>query len=105
MAVDVAGVGGDHSLIGGQQRRDDRQVGLGAADQKVNIRFGSGADRPDQVTGLLADGVHAVAAGLDQIGVRQSLKNLGMCAFAVIVAEAVHEKNLFSVIGLLPLVS
>ena len=31
VAVDVAGVGGDHRLIGGQQRRDDRQVGLGAA--------------------------------------------------------------------------
>ena len=95
VAVDVAGVGGDHRLIGGQQRRDDRQVGLGAADQEVNVCLGSGADRPDQVTGLLTDGVHAVAAGLDQIGVRQSLKNLGMRAFAVIVAEAVHEKTSF----------
>ena len=95
MAVDMAGVGGDHCLVGGQQRGDDRQVGLGAADQEVNVCLGSGADRPDQVTGLLTDGVHAVAAGLGEIGVHQRLQDPGMCALAVIVAEAVHEKTSF----------
>ena len=102
VAVDMAGVGGDHRLVGLEQGSDDRQVGLGAANQKVDVRFRRIAEGPDQVTGLLADGVQAVAAGLDKVGIRQRLKDLGMGAFTVVIAEAVHGKNLFSVIGLLP---
>ena len=105
MAVDMAGVGGDHCLVGGQQRGDDRHVRLGAAHQKMNGGVGGSAEGANQCPGFVADGINAVAAGLGEIGVHQRLQDPGMCALAVIVAEAVHEKNLFSVIGLLPLVS
>ena len=87
VAVDVAGMGGDHRFIGLKQGGDDRQVGLGTAYQKVNLRLRGGAESPNQVPGFLADGIQTVAAGLDQIGVRQCLKDGDMETLKTLVPE------------------
>ena len=96
MGVHMAGMDGDHRLIGGQERRDGHQVGLGAAHQEMDVGVRRVAELADQVRRLLAVVIHAIAAGLLQVGIRQGLEYLGMGTFAVIVAEAVHIKNLLS---------
>ena len=96
VGVHMAGMDGNHRLIGGQERGDGHQVGLGAAHQKMDVGVRRIAELADQVRRLLAVVIHAIAAGLFQVGIRQSLEYLGMCALAVIIAEAVHIKNLLS---------
>ena len=90
MGADVAGLGGDHRLIGLQKRVDGDEVHLRPAHQEVNRRIRRGAEAADGIRRGLAAGIHAVAHGLPEVGVRQGLEDLGMGALAVIVSETVH---------------
>ena len=89
--VDVAGVGGDDGLIGGQQRVQHHRVGLGAAHQEVDVGLWAGAEGADQLGGVLAEGVQTVAAGLGEVGPGQSLQHLGMASLRIVVVKINHH--------------
>ena len=95
MGVDMGGVRGDDRLIRLQERLNDNEVRLRAANQKMDVRVRRGTDLSDGLPGGLTAGVHAVADSLLQIRVHQCLEDLGMGTFTVIVAEAVHDYTCF----------
>ena len=96
VGIHVAGVGGDDRLVGSKERGNGHKVCLGAAHHEVDVCVRGAAQLTDEVGSLFTVVVKAVAAGLLQIGVHQGLHDLGVGAFAVIVAETVHWKNLLS---------
>ena len=73
----MAGVGSDDGFVGEQQSINDHQIGLGAADQKVNGSLRRGAQGANLRGGLRAEVIQPVAAGLESVGVRQGLEDLG----------------------------
>ena len=90
MDVDVAGMGGDHRLVGPQHGGDGHKIDLGTAHQEMNIRRRRGAQAPDGVRSGGAAGVQTVAHGLGEIGVGEGFQDSGVRPLAVIVAKAVH---------------
>ena len=85
--VDVAGVGGDDTLPGQEDRVDDSRVRLRAADQEVNVGVGGLAGLADQVAGALAVLVGAVAARLFHVGGDEGVEHPGVRAFLVVTGE------------------
>ena len=90
VGADVAGLGGDHRLIGLQECVDGHQIHLGPAHQKVDGRVRGRAEAADRVRRGPAVRVQAVAHSLDGVGIRQVLEDFEVGAFAVIVPKTVH---------------
>ena len=85
--VDVAGVGGDDALPGQEDRVDDGGVRLRAADQEVHVGVGGLAGLTNQVAGVLAVLVGAVAARLFHVGGDEGVEHPGVRAFLVVTGE------------------
>ena len=90
VAVYVAAGGGEHTLIGAQNRGDHRGVGEGAAHQEMHIGIRGLARGLDLLPGGGAVFILAVAHGLFHIGLHQALHNGGMCALQVVAVEIDH---------------
>ena len=80
MAVDMGGIRTDGGLMGPQRGGNHRQVGLGASHQEMDRQSIVLADGPYFRRGSGAVAIHAVTAGLLQIGLGQSLQDLRMAA-------------------------
>ncbi|KXT83465.1 hypothetical protein STRDD11_01492 [Streptococcus sp. DD11] len=78
MDTDMAALGGDDALVGAEQRCDDDLIGLGAPDQKPNLRLRTLAGFPDSSFGRGGELIAAVAAGLHHIGFCQFFHNARM---------------------------
>ena len=61
MDVDMAAFCGENPLIGGKQGVDDRGIGLGSADQKIDGSIRTGAGCADSVPGALRKFIRPVA--------------------------------------------
>ncbi|MPM80409.1 hypothetical protein SDC9_127456 [bioreactor metagenome] len=94
MNVDMAGFGRNHSLMGPQGGRNHREVGLGAANEEMDVHILSFAIFPDKPGGLFAVDVFPVARRLLEVGLYQLFQYLRMGALAVIAVESDHKSIL-----------
>ena len=76
--------------MGPQRSGNHRQVGLGAPHQEMDRQSIVLADSPYFRRGSGAVAIRAVTAGLLQIGLGQSLQDLRMAAFRIVVVEINH---------------
>ena len=94
VVVDVAHLGADDPLVGAQSGGDHRHVGLGAADQKVDVGPGGLAQIADQLGGTGAVPVRAVAGALLAVGLHQLFQYLGVGAGGIVTFKADHRDGL-----------
>ncbi len=97
MAVDVAGVGAERSLMGAQRRRNHDHVDLCSADDEMNGSIRARAFLPDQIGCASAIGIFPVAGCLLQIGTGEHFQNFRVSAFAVVAIESNHSSAPFPV--------
>ena len=86
----MAGGSGNHTLMGTQRGPDHREVGLGAAHQKVDVHIFPLTFLTDQCPSLLTVGIFTVAHGLLQIGFHHPFQDLRMGAFRVVAIKVKH---------------
>ena len=91
MDIYMSCVGAYYSLIGFQDRRYDRGVGLRASDKEMDIGICSSADFFDDIACRFAIMIFSIAYRLLEIGLNQALKNSGMRAFVVITLKLYHS--------------
>ena len=94
MHVDVAVVGAEHALPGPERGFDDDEVRLRAADQKLHVGPGRGAGGANEVTGLVAVMIFAVAGRLFEIALGEKFQNARMRAFFVVRFKTKHGCHL-----------
>ena len=90
--MDMAALGADRRLMGPQRRRQHRQIGLGAAHQKVDCRILPTAFAADVGGSILTVVVRAVAGCLLQIRFHHSAQDPLVAALAVITRKVYHNK-------------
>ena len=95
MAVDMAGDGGQHPFVPGEQRVDDDGVGLGAAHEEMHRRARAAAGRADLFPRRLAPGVGPVAGRLLQICLQKLGKQRRVRALQVIALKMQHKNPSF----------
>lgn len=94
VAVDVAGVGAQHPLVGPQSGGDDGGVGLGAPHQKLHRSLRGLAQVPDEPPGPVTVRVHPVAGGLLHVGASQGIQKGGVAPLGVVTFPSNHGKTL-----------
>ena len=89
----VARSGGDNTLVGAQQSRNNRSIGLRASHKEVNLPLitRKAARRENLRTRRSAILIRTVAYALLQIGTHQSLQNLGVRTLHIIAVEVLHR--------------
>ena len=88
--VDVSALGGDHTVVGAQQRIEHDLVGLCAADEEEDLRLRAADGSADLLFGLLAVTVRAVARELLKIDLIQALQDFWVSALGIIVDKGQH---------------
>ena len=94
--VDMAGICAKHALPRAKGGGNDDGISLGAADEKMHRGLGAMEQVADELCGVFAMGVKAIAGGLLHIGLNECVKDCGMAAFKVI---AVKTKHMLSFLG------
>ena len=92
--MDVAGICTDRGLMGPEGGIDDRQIGLGTAHQKMNIRIRRAAGLADQPGGVGAMAVGTVAGCLFHICSNELAENGLVAALAIVTGKINHWWNL-----------
>ena len=87
--VDMGGVGRHHALPGAQEGGDGSKVGLGAADEELDLGLGTLAEIPDEGLGPVTVSVVTIAHVSLQAGLGQSGEDLWVGAEGVVVAEEI----------------
>ena len=91
MRIDMAGNSAVNSLMRTQGGADNRQVGLGAANEKMYVSVRAGEGFSNQVTCFVAVGVKAVAVGLFHVGLHEFFKDCRMATFGVVTVETISH--------------
>ena len=81
----------DDPLIGPQSRRDHRHVGLGPADQDVDVHVFPAARLPDERSRLFRDRILAVARVLLHVGADHLFHDLRAASFIIVAIEHDHR--------------
>ena len=95
METDMPGGGGDHALGAVEHGLDHDPVGLGAAHQKVDLRFGTANGSPDLFFGGVGVVVGAIAGQGLHIGFDKALQQLGVGAHEVVAFKMKHNSSPF----------
>ena len=96
MNIHMAGMGGNYSFIGLQQRFNYQHIGLGTAYQKMNCGIRGIAEAADGIPRCFTARIQSIADSLFQVGLDQRLQYLGMGTFAVVITETIHTGILLS---------
>ena len=91
MGVDVAGNSAVNSLMRTQCGADNRQVGLGAANEKMHVSIRAGECLFNQFACFVAVGVKAVAVSLFHVGLHEFFEDCRMAAFGVVTVKAISH--------------
>ena len=89
--ADMAGFYGHGTLVVMQHGRNDRRIGLGAADQEVDLAVRAGACLQDLPLGAFCVRVAPVAVQLLEIGFREPLQDFRMGPFRIVASEKDHN--------------
>ena len=82
--------------MGTQEGGDDRHVGLGPADEEVDLQGVVAAGTADQLRRPRAVGIFPVAGGLLEVRLRQPLQDLRQATFQIIAVKSFHILRVFS---------
>ena len=94
MRINMAGNSAVNSLMRTQGSADNRQVGLGAANEKMYVSVRAGEGFSNQFACFVAVRVQAVAVGLFHISLHELFQDCGMAAFGVITVKTIsHFKS------------
>ena len=88
--VDVGALRAEHALVRAEQGGDDRDIGLRAAHQEMDVGVGAVEDIADAPGGFLAVRILPVAQGLLQVRGLQRLQDLRTASFQIIAFEMEH---------------
>ena len=91
--IDVSRRRAEYALMRPQEGAEDRGIGLGPADEEMDLRLRRFTRETDQLRRPLAMRIGAVAGGLLQVGLLQSLQDGGMTAFEVVAFEMDHGRQ------------
>ena len=94
--VDMRRVAADDALVGLEHAIDDGGVGLRAAGEEVNLRVGSLASLADELAGMLAVAVVAIALRTLAVGGDEMAKH-GVVGSVVVVAFEMYQVHDVSV--------
>ena len=86
---------GPQQILGLQDRRQDGEICLRAARDKVNVRLRTAKSFSDEAGGFESKRVHYVSGLLLQVGSRQCLQNSWVRTFRVIVREKIFVRHRF----------
>ena len=91
MRIDMAGNSAVNSLMRTQCGADNRQVGLGAANEKMHVSFRAGEGFSNQFACFVAIGVKAVAVSLFHVGLHEFFEDCRMAAFGVVTVKTISH--------------
>ena len=81
---DMAGLSGDHALVGAQDGSDHGCIGLSAADKEIDVGLRRVTGFSDQRAGVFRELICAVAGAVEHICLHKTLHDRGVGAFHVI---------------------
>ena len=95
VAADMAGLRGQHTLMGPQGSGNDRGVGLSAAGQKMDVHILPAAQGFHLGSGPVADGVGGIAGILGMVFAGDGIQNLRDAPFRIIAFKTQHGNPSF----------
>ena len=94
MRINMAGNSAVNSLMRTQGGADNRQVGLGAANEKMYVSVRAGEGFSNQFACFVAVWIKAVAVSLFHVGLHELFQDCRMAAFGVITVKTIsHFKS------------
>jgi len=93
VAADVADCRGNDPFVGAQAGGNDSHVGLGAADENVDIHIVSSTGLFNQFLCFCRNFIFAVTNVLVHIGFDQTLQNGRLAAFVIVAIEINHQSS------------